>query len=395
MLTNDLLRFEIGPETIKPRYLKRRHASTYLKIAEDLIRIYRSHLGKTHGELDDALSDYESHRVGYKILRGLAKILDGYSEYQPPDDVDYPGFRQHLFEFVEKYRPIVHHPDLVHDLVRETVLEKFANEYGPLPNHLYGDLPTQQVLAKIDLHLTPEDLIRRYNLALAQGILYRCQQMTIRIWDGYKTVFHYLKLAQLIHKIHSDDEAYVVEIDGPFSLFHRTQKYGVNLARFLPGLLLAQKWEMRAVVNTGKGQRYFLLNQNCGLKSHYRKSHPFDSSVEEAFFKNFKKRKTAWDIHRESAILDLGDTVLIPDFKLIHPAGTEVLLEIVGFWTPEYLEKKIDKLKRYNQNDLIVAVNEKLNCSKTDFHGPVIFYKTRLKVKDVLEILPNDLNSNS
>ena len=85
--------------------------------------------------------------------------------------------------------------------------------------------------------------------------------------------------------------------------------------------------------------------------------------------------------------MDLGDTVLIPDFKFIHSDGGTVLMEIVGFWTPEYLKKKLEKLYRVNRKDLIVAVNENLNCSKRDFDGPVIFYKTRIKVNEVLKVL--------
>ncbi|MFQ5822531.1 MAG: DUF790 family protein [bacterium] len=387
MLTNDLLRFKIDERAIIPRYLTRRHAGTYLKIAQDLIHIYQNHVGKTRRALEQALDDYEQNRVGYKIQRGLTKILDGFVEFQPKLEFDFPEFRKNLFEFVEKYRPVVRQADLVHQNTKNFVLKKFAKELKPLPHFLYGDLPDHHVLVKIKRRIEPDELLRRYNMALAQGILYRCYQMEVKIWDSYKTVFHYLKLAQLMHKIGKAGEAYQIIVDGPLSLFKRTQKYGVNLARFLPGLLLAQKWQMNALVNTEKGQRSFFLNQDCGLTSHYKKEDPFDSTVEEAFYNGFKRRNTEWDIERECEIVDLGNTVFIPDFKLIHPDGCNMLLEIVGFWTPEYLNKKLEKLKQANRKDLIVAVNEKLNCSKSDFIGPVIYFKTRLKVSVVLNLL--------
>lgn len=395
MLTSDLVRFDVGECYVTPRYLKRRHAGAYLRIAQELIHIYDSYVGKQRFELEAALDEYEAHRVGYKILRGLVKILDGFAEYDPPEKLDYPAFRSRLFEFAEEYRPIVRHPDLMHQEVRDSVLARFAKEYGTLPCDLYGDLPDRQILTRMEKTVAPDELIRRYNLALAQGVLYRCFRMTIRIWDGYQTVFRYLKLAQLMHKIYPQEEGYVVEIDGPFSLFRKTQKYGVNLARFLPGLLLAEKWQMTAQVNTEKGQRYFVLDQDCGLTSHYKQAHPFDSSVEEAFYRTFEKRKTEWTIEREQAVIDLGDAVLIPDFKLVHQSGKEVLLEIVGFWTPEYLKKKLEKLRRSNRDDLIVAINKNLNCAREDFAGPVMPYNTRLKVKDVLAVLETYLNGSN
>ncbi|MFQ5708887.1 MAG: DUF790 family protein [bacterium] len=387
MLTSDLLRFKTDDRTISPRYLTRKHADYYLKIAGDLIAIFQQHQGNPRSALEQALDAYEEDRVGYKILRGLAKILDGFSEYEPAEEFDYPEFRKQFFEYVEQFRPVVRQADLVHRNTRKQVVAKYRAQNPKWPLTLYGDLPEQQILVKLNQHLAAEDVIRRYNLALAQGLLYRCYLMEIKVWDSYKTVFKYLKLAGLIHKIRKVEAAYQITVDGPFSLFRRTQKYGVNLARFLPGLMLAKKWQMWAQVRTDSGERLFYLDQDCGLHSHYKAEHPFDSAVEEAFHEQFGKRKTAWEIHRENEIVDFGDSVLIPDFKFTHPDGHEVLLEIVGFWTPEYLQKKLEKLARVKQKNFVVAVNASLNCSKSDFNGPVLFYKTRIKTGEVLKIL--------
>lgn len=387
MLTSDLLRYQIDDRAITPRYLTRRNAEYYLRLAGDLIKIYRDNLGNRRGDLEKALESYEQDRVGYKIQRGLAKILDGFAEFEPDGQHDYPKLRSRLFAFAERYRPIVRQADLVHEHTKELIVKKFVEEFGAHPDSLYGDLPQHQIFVRMNRTISREELIRRYNLALAQGILYRCHSMEIKIWDSFKTVFRYLKLAQLMHKIHNKDSQYHIRVDGPFALFRRTQKYGVNLSRFLPGLILANKWQMSAWIQTEQGQRHFTLDQNCGLTSHYTKENPFDSKVEETFYNNFNKRKTDWKIERETEIVDLGDAVVIPDFKFRHPGGGEALLEIVGFWTPEYLENKLKKLRRVECEHLIVAVNETLNCSRDDFKGPVIFFKTRLKTGDVLKIL--------
>lgn len=387
MLTSDLLRYEIGERTIMPRYLTRKRAKFYLKIAQDLKLIYQNYIGQPRCELEQALDDYEQDWVGYKILRGLVKILDGFAEFESIEDFNYPEMRQKLFEFVESYRPVIRQIDLMHQNTRELILGKFVSQNGPLPGHLYGDLPEHRTLVKMKRKIEPDELIRRYNLALAQGILYRCVRMDIQVWGSYKTVFRYLKLSRLMHKIRKIKDGYYIEVDGPFSLYKRTQKYGIQLAKFLPGLLLAEKWQMSARVNTEKGGRVFFLNQNCGLSSHYKKGNPFDSSVEETFYNLFEKRKTDWEITREDEVIDLGDTVFIPDFKFKRPDGRLALLEIVGFWTPEYLQKKLDKLNRTNRNDIIFAVSESLNCSRSNFNGPVVYYKTRVRVGEVLKVL--------
>lgn len=386
MLTGDLLRYDIEGDAITPRYLTRKHAAFYLNLARSLLDIYDRYIGRTRKELYQALDAFEQDQVSYKIVRGLVKIIDGEVEYAPAEEIDYPAVRRQFFEFVEAFRPIVSRPDLIHKNTRDMAAQKYVDEIGPLPGDLYGDVPERQIM-RCGVAMSPEELIRRYNLALAQGLLYRCVKMHIRIWDGYKTVFHYLKLSQLMHDVRRRGDHYEIVVDGPFSLFRRTQKYGVNLARFLPGLMLAQRWRMQAVINTEEGQRLFILDHTCGLTSYYKKDKIFDSSVEEAFYNSFKKRATKWRIHRETEIIDLGDTVLIPDFAFTHADGRSALLEIVGFWTPDYLQKKLHKLARANRRDLIVAVNEKLNCSKEDFVGPVVFYKTRVRAGDVLKIL--------
>lgn len=387
MLTTELLRFDIDKTTVKPRYLRRKHADHYLSMAGRVLDIYLQHVGKSRQELESALVEFESDSVSYRIIRGLAKMVEKFCQFTPPAKLDYEHLRQQLFDFAEAHRPIVLQPDLVHQTTRAEVLQQFTAEHGALPEDLYGDLPEKQILVSVDSQVTPEMIVRRYNLALAQGMLYRCHHLQIQIWDGYKIIFQYLKLARLMHGIRRVDDHYTVDVDGPVSLFRKSQKYGVKMAMFLPALMLAEKWQMSATVSTRKGQRYFYLNQDCGLSSYYKGDSGFDSSVEEAFQANFTKRETEWQIQREGEIVDLGESVLIPDFKFIHPDGRQVLLEIVGFWTPEYLEKKLQKLRQANLSNLIVAVNETLNCSREDFTGPVIFYKTRLKVKDVLAVL--------
>ncbi len=41
-----------------------------------------------------------------------------------------------------------------------------------------------------------------------------------------------------------------------------------------------------------------------------------------------------------------GQTAFVPDFVFRHEGGREVLFEIVGFWTPRYLERKRETLAR-------------------------------------------------
>ena len=322
----------------------------------------------------------------------MAKLLEEKCQFGPAKDWDYKAVRQEIFSKAQRAYPVVREPDLIYRTERGSVLEAVASSLGiartELETHLYGDLPENQVLIHFDDRIRPPDLVRRYNVALAQALLYRAVRLQVYLFSDYKVVFKYIKLARLIHLIRSlEPSGYKIVLDGPASLFRNTQKYGVQMALFLPGLLLANKWKMEAEVNTDWGPKGFGLDHTCGLTSHYRREHPFDSRIEESFARKFNRKTRDWVLEREGEVIDLGDIVLIPDFTFRHKDGRVAMLEIIGFWTPEYLKYKLEKIRKAGRKNLIVAVNEKLNCSKEDFEGEVIFYKTGIRLSALLERL--------
>jgi predicted nuclease of restriction endonuclease-like RecB superfamily len=391
MLTGDLARFSIQGDMVKPRYITRRNAFRYIHLCRALIELYRSHVGQPMGHLQHALLEIEGGRPDYKIMRGLAKLLDEACEFSPVKEMDYPAFRERVFSFIQPHYPVVTKPNLVHPRGRLDVLSAIGAEVGVSSSEvealLYGDLPENRILSSFQGNLTPEGLLKRYNLALAQAVLYHAKGMRIRITGDFRVLFHYLRLSRLMHDIRKIPDGYDVLIDGPASLFSNTQRYGVRMAVFLPGLLLAKGWSMAADSRTSEGIKKFLLNSNSGLTSHYPSLPPFDSKVEETFFCKFAKKKREWTIEREGDIVVLKDSVFIPDFTFRRGDGKIVNMEIVGYWTPEYLTKKMSKIHKTGPDRLIVAVNRSLNCGREDFKGEWIDYTTGIRIKDVLERL--------
>lgn len=392
MLTGDLVRYYIDEARVVPLFISRKESHHYLNICQDLIGLFREHTGQPRRQLSDALEQFESASVDYKIYRGFAKLLFDRCLFAVPWEGDCAQLRQTVFEKAQQAYPIVLEPDLLHQQTNRDILRETGSELDETPEQLegllYGDLLENQVLTGFDRDIGSQELLRRYNLAIAQGILYRAVRMKIQVREDFKTVFRYIKLAQLIHEIRPmNNHGYEILLDGPASILRRTQKYGIHMALFLPGLLLAEKWRMSALIDTAKGPATFYLDDTCGLHTYYRQEHPFDSSVEEKFYNGFQSAKTDWQIHREAEVIDLKDSVFIPDFTFTHPDGRSRGMEIVGFWTPEYLEKKLAKLKKANCHDMIIAVNETLKCSKEDFQGHVIFFKTGLRPNKVIEVL--------
>ena len=85
-----------------------------------------------------------------------------------------------------------------------------------------------------------------------------------------------------------------------------------------------------------------------------------------------------------------GQYAFIPDFSL-EKNGKKIYVEIIGFWTPEYLQKKIQKinmLEKKEKEDMILLVNKKLACSGSEFNTDnLIFYDKKIPYLDILKIL--------
>jgi len=390
MLTLDLLRYRVDGDAVTPVYLTITGGRKYLDIAERLVEMFRCCVGKTVGELDEEIEDAFGGGIDYKVYRGLAKMMGDYMETAPPVEVDAGEIRRQVFTMAASSGPLVRSPDLLFAQGAAERSVEIAREIGIEPDRLaaalYADLKENQVITRLDRSVTAVELVERYNTALAQAMLYRATRMIIDVRDNYRTVFKYIKLARLMHSIKPHDGGYRIEIDGPLSLFSNIERYGIAMAKLLPAVLKCGEWRLAAKVNVEGGEKLFRLSPRTGLKSHYRDEPPFDSSAEEAFFTKFtRNKKSKWTIEREGSILDLKETVLIPDFKFTHAKdGRTAHLEIVGFWTPEYLAKKLDKLSRVEESNVVVAVPDALNCSDDVFSGPVVHYKRRMMMKDVL-----------
>jgi hypothetical protein len=114
--------------------------------------------------------------------------------------------------------------------------------------------------------------------------------------------------------------------------------------------------------------------------------------LEASFAERWQKTKTEWHLEREIDLIPIPGSVMIPDFRLVHPDGRTFLLEIVGYWRPEYLKKKFSQVRQADRTDLILAISERLNLDKAGVNfretpARLVWFKDKLSPKAVLEAL--------
>jgi uncharacterized protein len=402
MLTADLIRtWKKGPYT-GPKYINA-DDEVYLALAQKLIALFVEHKGFTRGELQEALKNHLADSPDYLIHRGLSKLLLDRAEFTiaRKTGVEPKTLRAALFRRATENAPVVLWPDMLYPVTKQDILNAVALELNTdtetVATEMYADLPQNHLLSTFEPP-TPAWLLNRYNVALAQGMLYKCVRMRLTAYRNiparYKQLFKFIKFYRLLHSITGDlHSGYEILLDGPVSMFRLSRKYGLQMATFLPALLLCTKWKMEAEILTdGDRKRYFVLSSDQHpLESHYKDAAQYDSLLEERFAERFTKLQTAWRLERETEIVNLKDTVFIPDFTFKHQEdGRVALLEIVGFWRSDYLRRKLDKLRRAGLPNLVIAVSATLKVSEDDFWdvpGSVFFFKTAINPQEVLKRL--------
>ena len=400
MLKSELIRprIRIHSGTVSPRSLPADYH--WLAVSSDLIALFKRHVQQPRGTLDAALRDYEGDSIEYPIIRGLTAVLATHATFDNHPPVSPADLRQKLFVNGPISQPTKQQTNLFHPKTRSQIIKEVAAEYELTPNQiesaLFADLAEEQILQTVDEAVTPKTLIDRYNLEVARGLLYWAREMQIHVEDRYRDVFRFIKLFGLMHTITPAATGYDITLHGPISPFvSSTIRYGLQFARFLPALLLCDTWRMEAQVRP-PGEKQFLryrLDDQTMLHSHFKSSAGFASLLEANFAAEFEgkynRANRVWELAYEDEIISLGDTVMIPDFSFTHRKnGRRALLEIVGFWHPNYLRRKLQKVQQANRSDLILLVYESANLAEGAFEaasaGTVITYKSKPVLKDVI-----------
>jgi predicted nuclease of restriction endonuclease-like RecB superfamily len=375
------------------------HNPAWLQTAKELIALLQEHMGRSLARWDGALESYVGERIDYVVVRGLAKVLTDAATFTPLETPLPPvQLRERLFT----HGPVFATPQLFQPRARYEVMQSVAGELSissqEMEAALFADRPATYLLTDAGPEWTPEALLARYNLELARGVLYWASHITIEVSSNYKDIWRYIKFFKLMFWAKpKQGDGYRIDLDGPISPFvSSTLRYGRQMAAFLPALLLCERWQLLAQVRPpqARGEMIYRLDSTCSLRSFFKSSGLFDSRLEADFASEFEQKmgdkRGHWRLARESEVLLLEDTVMIPDFILTddQDENRKIMIELVGFWHPQYLRRKIEKVRAANCASLLLLVYKGLNVTEEAFQGvasEVIFFQNKPVLKEVLE----------
>jgi predicted nuclease of restriction endonuclease-like RecB superfamily len=389
MLPSNLLVVWKRKGEILPRYAK--FSNDNLEAATSLIETYKAHVGEKKKILKAQVTDLENKGYEYRFIRGLALLLDRKGTFTCNSKINPVDLRRKIFQATGK----VGLPTTTEK--RERIIESAASEMGltteKFEEYLYADLDDELILEKFSPP-SAKELLEQYNLSLSQTLLFDSTELTFTASGSWQSLFYFVKKLGLIYEVYRDNGLHV-KIDGPASLFKLTKRYGISIAKLLPVIVANPEWAITAKI------LWKYTNEICNFKIESQKhgalfkkpnlpSETYDSVAEESFAQQFQAVRSGWTLKREPEPVPAGTQVIIPDFSL-ERAGVKIYVEIVGFWTEEYILRKAEKLKQVEAK-MLLLVNEALVCEKLTALEKrpqlnFIYYQDKIPLASILRYL--------
>jgi len=384
---------------VLPRYLRGEDAEEARAIAADFLDVLLHAKGLSRDDIDAALDAVPVSAALRLVGDGLRKVLEGQCSWDVPADIDPEAIRREVFLAAAKVHRAL---DVRSEFDRRVVLEDVAPRLGlsveAIDAALYADLRENEKLVEFRA-LSPEAILERYDLGLAQAILLRATRVVVRVSqaspDRYRRLFRAARFHGLIHVVEGSPQAgYTITLDGPFSLFDAIQKYGLRLAMFLPQVLAFEDFHVRAELAWGKSKTRatFEITPEDKLVPHLHE-HAATGADLDTFCEAFGRLASEWKVDANEKIFALpGEVVCVPDLVFrSEETGEEVFLESFGFWSRAAVWQRVDLIRKGFPARILLAIGKQLRVSEDvlgeDEAGEIYVYRATMSPADVLERL--------
>jgi uncharacterized protein len=263
MLPSNLLRARTSRDRIRPLYVA--VDATSLALAEKIEGIFRDGVGRRKGELLGRLKEVEDEGNDFKLVRGLSALLERRCTFEAKSALNPVEARRAVFK--EASRARVSSPE-----ERSGVLLKVSKELGVSPDALestlFSDIEDELILRDFRPFKGPDTLLKYYNLAVTQTLLFKSLRVEFTASGNWKNIFRDIKRFGLIYSVErgeDEGEGYKVSLDGPLSLFKMTERYGTSIAKLLPQIMAADSWAIKAeILARSRGGKVYNFETDSG-----------------------------------------------------------------------------------------------------------------------------------
>ena len=395
MLTADLVRARRRGDELKLSPLDKDGRAEALELGKTLLALAEAHLGKTRAELEEVIDAVVGGGKDRKLAEGLAKLVWDRCELAEAVPIDPEELRHDVFTVSQA---MWSHTGEGEPFNRAAVMQAVADARGmsvdDVERGLYADLREAHVVTEV-ARISPVRLVEAYELAQGQAVLLRAVRVTVDIKaahpGAYRTLFKKLKFLRLLYTIAPRAKGgYRLELDGPFSMFESSTRYGLALALALPAIRELDHWSLDAEVRWGTERRALRCKLE-GMGEPDAGADPHVSDEVQALIAAIAEAGSPWQAKASTALLDLpGHGVCVPDLTLTHAAsGAEVHVEVMGYWSRDAVWRRVELVEAGLDYHVVFAVGQHLRVSEAALDGgeagALYVYKRTMSAKALLD----------
>lgn len=369
MLTSDLVRARVKDGALTLVTLSAASRGEAVRIADEYLAIARAMVGEPRDSVVEAMREVEVRMRLEKVAAGLSKLLFDACEIEADSELDPVRLREEVFLGSTEARRSA---ETVDAFDRESLLASIAARHGisvaELERAMFSDLKGSHRLLRVP-EMDGERLLRAYELGQEQAVLLRAERVVVEVHcatpSQYRALFRKLKFLRLLYVLDAmPSGGYRITIDGPYSLFASTTKYGLELAMLMPLLRECDRYQLDAVVQWGTARERvsFSIGGRGGARADV--AIPLPEEL-QALANGFAAKHGDYRVEAADVLLDLREHgVLVPDLTFTHVETGEILyLELLGHWSREAVWKRVD-LANHLPTPTIFAVPSRLRVSE-------------------------------
>jgi len=371
-----------------------------MRLAAELIPIFRAGIGQSREDVEGELSTVETSPRCQKIKEGLVKLLEDRCAWGMETGFDPADLRREVFTLAAKARRA---QGGAARFDRAAVLAEVSAarglDAGTLERALFADLRGASLLSSFE-PLSPAALVEAYDRGQVQAVLLRAARVKVAVACGSpaaaRALFRRLKFLGLLYTMQPVDGGHELIIDGPLSLFESVTKYGHRMAQLVPLLDACGAWTLEADLRWGKERMPLVFRARGGPRAAPGAAGEIDDDralPDEVsdLVRAFRALGTDWRVSPSRAMLDLpGVGICVPDLVFTREKET-IYFEALGYWSREAVFRRVDLVERGLAAKILFAASAKLRVSEQVLgeEAPAALYvhKGTLKARAVAEHL--------
>ncbi|HEU5077526.1 MAG TPA: DUF790 family protein [Polyangiaceae bacterium] len=262
---------------------------------------------------------------------------------------------------------------------------------------LFADLTSERRVGELSPLLTPAALAEQANLSVVESLFARALELRILAPQHTGPLVRHARRSGLLCSVETLPAGGVqLHVSGPFSLFRLTRVYGRALASLVRRTLGAPGYEMSADCQLSPRGDPVTLTVRAGdpIAPGADPVHT-ETVAERAFAREFLRVARDWELVRDPEPVAAGCQLVFADFELWRREreAPHWLVEIVGFWTRDYLSEKLARLSSAGLDHVLLCVDMQRGCDDTERgaalpeSAQVLPYRRKVDVRALLDRL--------